>query len=169
MNNLNSDSVFPISSGRAMVIAYQTIPCNGEITAWSVLVMGRVKLSFLVWEQNSSSVYNLVGQNNFTVNNNDGINVTDFEPLPSDRITVKPGQVVGLYSIVEGTDLEAGVKAAMVKTVNVEGVPQNLTYDFEPISLKDVTSINIFSSSTNIVPNVRPLISAVIEGKNGSP
>ena len=87
--------------------------------------------------------------------------VMDFEPLPTDRIAVKAGQVVGLFSIVEGT--EAGVTFVLV-SVTANGMPQNVTYSER---ILDVTSINISSSSTTTVPNIRPLISATIEGKNG--
>lgn len=163
MSNVNSDSVFPISSGRAMVIAYQTIPCSGEITAWSASVQGKFMLSFLVWEQNSSSVYNLIGRNDFPVTSDENsIAVMNFEPAKSDRIAVNAGQVVGLYSIAEGTDLEAGVKAVMVPP---QTGGQNITYDFETQSLDGITSIDVDITSIRSVPDVRPLISAVIEGE----
>ena len=164
MSTVNISSVFPISSGRAMVIAYQIIPCNGEITVWSASVKGNFKLSFLVWERNSTSVYNLVGRNDFLVNSNDdGINVIDFKPSKNDRIAVKAGQVVGLYSMAEGT--ESGVKAVMLPAGIALGMSQNITYDFETMSIDDVASIDTSSTSINSVPNVRPLISAVIEGE----
>ena len=159
---MDSRYVFSISSGRALVISYQTIPCNGEIATWSASVKGKFRLSFLVWEQNTTSIYNLVGRNDFIVNSSDEMTtVMDFEPLPTDRIAVKAGQVVGLFSIVEGT--EAGVTFVLV-SVTANGMPQNVTYSER---ILDVTSINISSSSTTTVPNIRPLISATIEGKNG--
>ena len=66
--------------------------------------------------------------------------------------------MVGLHSIVDGT--LAGVKAVMVPQTS-----QNITYDFETMSLDDVSSIDTTSSSIRAVPNVRPLISAIIQGK----
>ena len=164
MSNLNSDFVFPISSGRAMVIAYQTIPCSGEVTRWSASVKGSFKLSFLVWERNFTSVYNLVGRNDFDVKSDeDSITVMNFEPALNSKIAVKAGQVVGLYSIVDGT--EAGVKAVMVLQTGGSMLSQNITYDFVTESLDGITSIDITSSSISSVLNVRPLISAVIESE----
>ena len=77
---------------------------------------------------------------------------------------MKAGQVVGLYSIAEGT--ESGVKAVMLPAGIALGMSQNITYDFETMSIDDVTLIDTSSTSINSVPNVRPLISAVIEGEN---
>ena len=76
---------------------------------------------------------------------------------------MKAGQVVGLYSMAEGT--ESGVKAVMLPAGIALGMSQNITYDFETMSIDDVASIDTSSTSINSVPNVRPLISAVIEGE----
>ena len=149
-------STFPIASGRALVIAYQSIPCDGVVNTWSVVVRGNLKLSFLIWERNGT-VFTLVGRNDFIVVDNDDSRATNFTPSINERIAVKTGQVLGLYTATDG--IESGVKAVQVTQASAM---DDAVFDFERESAEPITTIDTSESGIGRVPNVRPLVSAVI-------
>ena len=150
-------STFPIASGRALVVAYQSIPCDGVVNTWSAVVKGNLKLSFLIWERNGT-VFTLVGRNDFIVEDNDDSRATNFTPSINERNTVKTGQVLGLYSDTDGT--ESGVKAAVQMTQAC--AMDNAVFDFEPELGETITTIDTSEDGIRCVPDVRPLVSAVI-------
>ena len=150
-------STFPITSGRALVIAYQSIPCDGVVNTWSAVVRGTLKLSFLIWERNGT-VFTLVGRNDFNVEENDDSRATNFTPSINERIAVRTGQVLGLYTDTDGT--ESGVKAAVQMTQ--ANAMDNAVFDFEQESAETITTIDTSEDGIRRVPDVRPLVSAVI-------
>ena len=153
---LNNTSTFPIASERALVIPYQSIPCDGVVNTWSAVVRGSLKLSFLIWERNGT-VFTLIGRNDFTVMNSDDSRTTNFTPSINERIAVKTGQVLGLYTDTDGT--ESGVKAVQVTQASAM---DNAVFDFEQESAETITTIDTSESGIRRVPNVRPLVSAII-------
>ena len=150
------NNTFPITSGRALVIAYQSIPCDGVVNTWSAVVRGNLKLSFLIWERNGT-VFTLIGRNDFNVENNDDSRATNFTPSINERIAVRTGQVLGLYTSTDGT--ESGVKAVQVTQASAMDYA---IFDFEQESDETITTIDNSESGIRLVPNVRPLVSAVI-------
>ena len=157
-NNIGTltTSTFPIASGRALVIAYQSIPCDGVVNTWSAVVRGNLKLSFLIWERNGT-VFTLIGRNDFNVEDNDDSRATNFTPSINERITVRTGQVLGLYTATDG--VESGVKAVQVTQASAM---DNGVFDFEQESAETITTIDTSESGIRNFPDVRPLVSAVI-------
>ena len=151
-------STFPIASGRGLVIAYQSIPCAGVVNTWSAVVRGNLKLSFLIWERNGT-VFTLVGRNDFIVEDNDDSRATNFTPSINEQIAVRTGQVLGLYTATDGS--ESGVKAVQVIQASTSAM-DNAVFDFELESAETITTIDTSESRIRLVPNVRPLVSAVI-------
>ena len=149
-------STFPIASGRALIIEYQSIPCDGVVNTWSAVVRGTLKLSFLIWERNGT-VFTLVGRNDFIVQDNDDSRATNFTPSINERITVRTGQVLGLYTDTDG--IESGVKAVQVTQASAM---DNAVFDFERESAETFTTIDTSESGIRHIANVRPLVSAVI-------
>ena len=149
-------STFPIASGRALVIAYQSIPCDGVVNTWSAVVRGNLKLSFLIWERNGT-VFTLVGRNDFIVEDNDDSRATNFTPSINERIAVRTGQVLGLYTATDGT--ESGVKAVRVTQASAM---DNAVFDFEQESAEAITTIDVSEDGIRHAPDVRPLVSAII-------
>ena len=96
---------------KAIITSYQ-FHCCGNATAWQTYVEpgggdfdGEYDITFQVWRPsptvNSDGCYGLVGENVFTrisspYLNNGLISVT---PEPTNRITARPGDVVGFYAV----------------------------------------------------------------------
>ena len=146
-------STFPIASERALVIAYQSIPCDGVVNTWSAVVRGNLKLSFLIWERNGT-VFTLVGRNDFTVMNSNDSRTTNFVPSINERIAVRTGQILGLYTSTDG--IESGVKAVQVTPAS------DAVFEFVQELDETITTIDISEEGIRRVPDVRPLVSAVI-------
>ena len=156
-DNLTTSTLsFPITSGRGLVIAYQSIPCDGVVNTWSAVVRGNLILSFLIWKRNGT-VFTLVGRNDFIVQDNDDSRATNFTPSINERIAVRTGQVLGLYTATDGS--ESGVKA--VQVTQASGM-DNAVFDFEQESAETITTIDTSESGIRRVPNIRPLVSAII-------
>ena len=149
-------STFPITSERALVIAYQSIPCDGVVNTWSAVVKGNLKLSFLIWERNGT-VFTLVGRNDFSVMNSDDSRTTNFVPSINEQIAVRTGQILGLYTSTD--EIESGVKAVQLTQASAM---DNAVFEFEQELDETITTIDITEDGIRRVPDVRPLVSAII-------
>lgn len=130
------------------------------MSRWTAVVLGNFDLTFLVWKSTSDSNYTLVGRNDFRVESS-SVQTSSFEPEASERIKVKPGYVVGLYTVA---DVRTGVQAVMVQAVaGTSGPNNNVTYAFKPSSSSNIpTIVNKGNENVMMVPNVRPLITAEV-------
>ena len=129
-------------------------------------MVGNFNISFLVWKSITENTYMLVGRNDFRVNNEGdaGMQTHSFVPKSNERIKVLPGYVIGLYSIA---DVHTGIQAVTLPSDAGRGGSNNITYYFTPPSLDSIT--NISKGSLNMVPNVRPLISAEVGEVDDTP
>ena len=142
-----------------MIMPYQSFICEGVVSRWTAVVLGSFDLTFLVWKSTSDSTYTLVGRNDFRVESS-GVQISSFEPEASERIKVKPGYVVGLYTVAK---VRTGVQAVRLQAVaGTSGPNSNVTYAFRPSSSSNISTTVNKNVNVMMVPDVRPLITAEV-------
>lgn len=80
-----------------------TFQCAGFVSQWTVVLSGEDQhsfdINFLVWRPSADNDFlTLVGQNLFSVEYKSSRSVYVLQPKPSNRIHVKVGDVIGVYT-----------------------------------------------------------------------